>query len=76
MEQDMEYLAQTPPSLLGGLHLRHGLGRAFSAGIRLQAGSYNIWTIAMAGLRPALGLLFRGGLELIRVSFPKNPHKQ
>jgi hypothetical protein len=43
---------------------------------RLQAGSCSNQWVQKAGLRLPLGLLFRGGLELIRVSFPKNPHKQ
>jgi hypothetical protein len=45
-------------------------------GYRLQTGSGGIWRVCLAGRDPALGLLFRKGLELIRVSFPKNPRKQ
>jgi len=41
-----------------------------------NAGFHNDRPVGLAGLRPALGLLFGSGLELIRVSFPKNPRKQ
>jgi hypothetical protein len=59
------------------VHLRQRINCLTSAEHMKQAGRLGQQSIGLSGgVDPALGLLFGSGLELIRVSFPKNPRKQ